>query len=237
MNRMIRIIGGTLLATAACLATATEIKTVEIGTAEIVYDYETTENGVAILTLIGLVAETNNSLRGLRNSDPRRLGKLGQLLYQCRLVVYPSDRTAGAVGAKDPVLISKNYGLFTGVDIALAADERVGVQVQALQIVDTASLFSETLGEQAAQTEVWETVGDGTPVDLRQFNVNLLQQDDLVQASESIDIAIRFPVFQLDKPVNQWTYNFALADFKRAVRRIDEDCAPARLVELIESNG
>ena len=51
---------------------------------------------------------------------------------------------------------------------------------------------------------------------------------------ESIDIAIRFPVFQLEKPVNQWTYNFALADFKQAVRRIDEDCAPARLVDLVE---
>lgn len=237
MKKIVALLGGALLATGTWFASAAEIKTVAIGDAEIVYDYETTESGVAILTLIGLVPETNNSLRGLKNSDPRRLSKLGQLLYQCKLVAYLSDKAAGGAIAKDPVLISKNYGLFTGVDISLDADERVGVQVQALRAVDAASLFSDQLGGQASLAEAWETVGDGVPVELRQFNVNLLQQDDLVQASESIDIAIRFPVFQLDKPVNQWTYNFTLADFKQAVRRIDEDCAPAKLVDLVEQGG
>ncbi len=219
------------------LLMAAEIKTITIGEAEIVYDYETTESGVAILTLIGFVPETNDSLRGLKNSDPRRLGKLGQLMYQCKLVISLSDKSGGGVDAKDPVLVSKNYGLFTGVDVSLAAHERVGIQVQALQAVDDASLFSETLGEKQAQTGVWETLGDGSPIDLKQFNVNLLKADDLIHKSESVDIAIRFPVFQLEKPVRQWTYNFALADFKQAVRRIDEDCVPAKFVELIKQDS
>ena len=236
MNRFIPLLGGTLLVTAAQFAVAAEIQTVEIGAAEIVYDYETTESGVAILTLIGLVPETNNALRGLRNSDPRRLGKLGQLLYQCKLVAYLSDKT-GEVDSGDPVLLSKNYGLFTGVDISLAANQRVGIRVEALRTVDTASLFSETLGERAAPTGTWQTVGDGSPLELRQVNVNLLNEDDLIHASESIDIAIRFPVFQLDEPAREWTYNFALGDFKRAVRRIDEDCAPAKLAELIKRSS
>ncbi len=228
---------GALCAIGAWTAGAAEIRTDAIGAAEIVYDYETTESGAAILTLIGLVAETNNSLRGLKNNDPRRLSKLGQLMYQCKLVVYHSNKPVGVVDAKDPVLISKNYGLFTGVDVSLAADERVGIQVHALHAVDDADLFSDTPGVQATQTGTWETVGDGAPLDLKQFNVNLLNENDLIQSSESIDIAIRFPVFQLDKPVNQWVYNFALADFKQAVRRIDEDCAPARLGELVEQGS
>lgn len=237
MKKLAAIQFAALLATVTCLAAAAEIKTVEIGAAGVVYDYETTETGVAILTLIGFVDETNDSLRGLKNSDPRRLGKLGQLMYQCKLVIYLSDKTAGGVDAKDPVLVSKNYGLFTGVDIALAADERVGIRVQALQAIDDASLFSATLGEKNAPTGFWETLGDGSPIDLKQFNVNLLKENDLIQTSESIDIAIRFPVFQLEKPAHQWTYNFALTDFKRAVQRIDEDCAPAKFVELIKQNS
>ena len=237
MKRFAVLLCGAMFATGAWTADAAEIKTDAIGAAEIVYDYETTESGVAILTLIGLVSETNNSLRGLKNSDPRRLSKLGQLMYQCKLVVYLADKSAGGVDANDPVLISKNFGLFTGVDVSLGADERVGVRVQALQAVDDAALFSDSLGEQANQTGTWETVGDGAPIDLRQFNVNLLSENDLIQSSESIDIAIRFPVFQLEKPVNQWTYNFTLADFKQAVRRIDEDCAPARLSELVEQDS
>ena len=237
MKGLAVLLGGALFAAGTGFADAVEVKTVSIGAAEIVYDYETTESGVAILTLIGIVPEANNSLRGLKNGDPRRLGKLGQLMYQCKLVLYLSDKTPGGVDANDPVLISKNYGLFTGVDISLAADERVGVRVQALQAVDAAAVFSDTLGQQDAPTGVWETVGDGAPLDLKQFNVNLLKENDLIHSSENIEIAIRFPVFQLEKPVNQWVYDFALADFKQAVRRIDEDCAPARLGELVKQNS
>ena len=237
MKSLAVLLCGALSVIGAWAAGAVEIRSDAIGAAEIVYDYETTESGVAILTLIGIVPETNNALRGLKNSDPRRLSKLGQLMYQCKLVVYLADKTAGGVDANDPVLISKNFGLFTGVDVALAADERVGVRVHALRPVDDAALFSDSLGAQAAPAGIWETVGDGAPIDLKQFNVNLLNENDLIQSAESIDIAIRFPVFQLEKPVNQWTYHFALADFKQAVRRIDEDCAPARLVELVEQDS
>ena len=237
MKNLAVLLCGACFATGAWFAGAVEIKTVSIGDAEIIYDYETTESGVAILTLIGIVSETNNSLRGLKNSDPRRLGKLGQLMYQCKLVVYLSDRIPGEVDATEPVLISKNYGLFTGVDISLAADERAGIQVRALRAVDEAALFSDTLGVPAAQTGTWETVGDGAPLDLKRFNVNLLKENDLIHSSENIEIAIRFPVFQLERPVNQWVYDFALEDFRQAVRRIDEDCAPARLGELVKQNS
>ena len=59
----------------------------------------------------------------------------------------------------------------------------------------------------------------------------------MIASSESIDINIRFPVFQMEKPVNQWSYNFNLSDFQRAHRYIDENCTPMRLLELIEPNS
>lgn len=228
---------GWLLATVAVVAVADEIKTIAVGDAEIVYDFQPTETGVAILTLAGLVTENNDTLRGLKNSDPRRLSKLGQLIYQCKLMIYASDGAAGGVAAKAPVLISKNYSLFTGVDQPLANDERVGVQVEVLRVIDDASLFSDSLGKQQTQAGVWETVGDGSTIDLRQFNVNALQEGELIETSESVEIKVRFPVFQLDKPVSQWNYNFSLKDFKQAVRMIDDDCTPAKFTDLIEQRG
>ena len=69
---------------------------------------------------------------------------------------------------------------------------------------------------------------------MRQFDVNLLQQSDLIESSESLDIVVRFPIFQLEKPVREWSYNFDLRDFKQAVRHIDEHCTPTHLAKLIE---
>ena len=231
--KLINTLVSTLLVAAVAQgAIAEEVKNVRIGNAEIAYNYETTETGMAILTLIALVAETNNSLRGLKNTDRQRLGKLGQLIYQCKLMLYKPDSNGGKVGVNDPVLVSKNYSLFTGVDLSLATDERMGIQVQALQAVDDGSLFSPTLGEGGKQKDIWETVGEGEALNLDQFSVNLLKESNIIESAESIDVVVRFPVFQLEKPVRQWSYNFGMSDFKQAVRHTDENCTPARLMEF-----
>jgi hypothetical protein len=212
---------------------ADEVKTLNIGAAEVSYSYQPTDTGVATLTLVALVSETNNSLRGLKNVDQRRLSKLGQLIYQCKLMLYKADKSNPVIDAKDPFLISKNYSLFTGVDLPLAADERIGIHAEALQAVNDASLFTPTLGDGDALKKKWETVGEGSAINLKQFNVNVLHETDLIETAESIDIVARFPIFQLEKPVSQWSYNFNLKDFKQAIQHIDENCTPLKFMELI----
>ena len=213
------------------------IDSVTLGNTEVFRDYRVTDRGSAILTLNAVVTETNNSLRGLKNSDRRRLKNLGQLIYQCKLMLYNPDRGQSAVSAKDPVLISKNYSLFTGVDEPLAPDERVGIQARALPAVDVKSLFAPTFGGKQAAEATWQTLGGNAALNLKQFDINLLGETDLIETSESIDFTIRFPVFQVKKPVNQWNYSFDLKDFKRAQQYIDQNCTPVRLVELINRNG
>ena len=212
---------------------ADEVKTVNIGDAVVVYDYQPAGEGVVTLTLNALVTETNDSLRGLKNSDQRRLSKLGQLIYQCKLLLYKPDKNDLSIDVKAPMLISKNYSLFTGVDLTLAADERVGIQIKALQTIEDESLFSPTLGARDIHKEVWESVGDGSAENLKQLNVNVLKETDVIESAESIDIIVRFPVFQLQKPVNQWSYNFKLKDFKQAVRHADENCTPEKFMTQI----
>ena len=213
---------------------ADDVKTVNIGDAEVFYEYQPTETDVATLTLIAQVSETNDSLRGLKNTDRRRLRKLGQLIYQCKLMLYKSGKSNLIADGKAPVLISKNYSLFTGVDLPLAADERVGIQAAALQAVDVDSLFSPTLGGKGTLKKTWETLGEDSAFNLKQFNVNVLQETDLIETSESVDIIARFPVFQVEKPVSQWIYNFNLQDFKQAIQHIDENCTPVKFRQMIE---
>ena len=213
---------------------ADEVKTENFGAAEVFYDYQPIDAGVATLTLVASISETNNSLRGLKNLDQRRLSKLGQLIYQCKLMLYRSDKEAAAADATDPVLISKNYSLFTGVDLPLAVDERVSIQAEALQIVDEASLFTATFGNGEAHKKKWETLDGNSAVNLKQFNVNMLNGNDLIETSESVDIVARFPIFQTEKPVSQWSYNFNLKDFKHAIRHIDENCTSIKLMELMQ---
>ena len=216
---------------------ADRIDSLALGNTEVFRDYQLTDRGTAILTLNAVVTETNNSLRGLKNSDRRRLQNLGQLIYQCKLMLYNPDRDQSTVTAKDPVLISKNYSLFTGVDLPLAADERVGIQARALPAVDAGSLFTPTLGGEQASEASWDTLGENAVLNLKQFDVNLLGESGLIEGSESIDFTIRFPVFQVKKPVNQWSYSFDLKDFRRAQRYIDQNCTPVKLVDLIKLNG
>ena len=228
------LIAALIALTFSSVAAAAEVKTAAFGDAEVVYNYETTETGVAILTLIALVTETNNSLRGLKNTDQRRLSKLGQLIYQCKLMFYKPANSEPAIDANDPILTSKNYSLYTGVHLPLTANERVGIQAQALQTVDDDSLFSPTLGDSDTHKRMWETVGEGSAINLKQINLNFLKEIDLIAASESIDIFVRFPVLQLEKPVSQWNYAFNLKDFKQAIQHIDENCTQVKLMELIK---
>lgn len=232
MKLITTLLSTLLVLTISSVFAADEVSTVNIGNAEVSYNYHLTDTGVAILALIALVPETNNSLRGLKNTDPRRLGKLGQLIYQCKLMLYKPDKSNRGVGAKDPVLISKSYSLFTGVNLQLAADERVGIQAQVLQAVDDDSLFTTSLGEKGMHKRIWETLGEDTAINLKQFNINVLDETDLIETSENIDIVVRFPVFQLEQPVSQWSYNFDLKDFKQAIRHVDENCTSVRLVQL-----
>ncbi len=232
MKLITTLLSTLLVMTISSAFAADEVSTVNIGSAEVSYNYQLTDTGVAILALIALVPETNNSLRGLKNTDRRRLGKLGQLIYQCKLMLYKPDKSNRSVDAKDPVLISKNFSLFTGVNLQLAPAERVGIQAQLLQAVDDDSLFTTSLGERGMHQRMWETLGETTAINLKQFNINVLNATDIIETSESIDIVVRFPVFQLEQPVSQWSYNFNLKDFKQAIRHVDENCTSVRLVEL-----
>ncbi len=222
-----------IILTISSVFAADEVKTVSIGDADVFYNFQPIESGGAILTLNALISETNNSLRGLKNTDQRRLSKLGQLIYQCKLMLYKVDKGSPTVDAKDLVLISKNYSLFTGVDLPLAANQRVAIQVDALQIVDEVSLFGPTLGSKDTPKKMWGTLGKDSGINLKQINVNILNQPKLIEASESVDITARFPVFQVEKPVSQWSYNFKLKDFKQAIHHIDENCTPIKFLELI----
>ena len=89
-------VGGSILcclfAALSFAVRADEVKTVDFGAASVVYDYQVSREGVATLSLNALVSETNDSLRGLKNSEPRRLAKLGQLIYQCKLLLYEADK-------------------------------------------------------------------------------------------------------------------------------------------------
>ena len=226
------------------IAGAEEVKTVEFGAATVIYDYRPAREGVATLSLNALEHETNNSLRGLRNSDRRRLGKLGQLIYQCKLLLYTPQDPGQQPAAETPMLVSRNYSLFTGVEQTLAAEvvdleahHRPVRAVRSLQAVDGDSLFTPTLGGGNVQREVWENVGDGSAIDLVQVNVNALLEADLIDAADNIDIILRFPIFQLQKPVREWSYNFDLRYFATAVRHVDENCTPSRLRALIDLNS
>jgi len=227
------VIAALLVLTTSLEATADEVKTVSIGATEVSYNYEPSAAEVTTLTLVALISETNNSLRGLKNLDQRRLSKLGQLIYQCKLMLYKADKGDRSFDVKGPILISKNYNLFTGVDLPLAADERVGIQAEALQTVDEESLFTATLGGGDTLKKVSGTQARGSVANLKQFNVSVLTETDLIETSESIDIDVRFPIFQFKKPVSQWSYNFRLEDFKQAIQHIDENCTPIKLIELI----
>jgi len=213
---------------------ADDIKTVPIGNVTVSSEYQITRSGVAVMTLAARLPEVNDSLRGLKNSDQRRLSKLGQLVYQCKLMLYKSDADTGAFDTDDPNLISRNYSLFTGVDLSLATDERIGIRVDALQAIDDNKLFTATLGKRDTLKQQWETIGEDTAINLRQFDLNILNDANLIQTSESIEVTARFPVFQLEKPVSQWRYNFNLKDFKRAITHIEENCTAKRFIALLE---
>ena len=231
------LISGFFVLTIAFIAAADEIKTVNIGDAVVVYNYQSVGDNGVTLTLNALVTENNDSLRGLKNTDQRRLRKLGELIYQCKLLLYKSNKDNRIVDLNAPILISRNYSLFTGVDLSLTANERVGIQAQTLQTVNEDSLFTPTLGEKNIHKKTWGNMGEGVAINLKQLNVNVLTEGDVIKTAENLDIIVRFPIFQLEKPVQQWSYNFNLKDFKQAVRHADENCTTAKFMELINQTA
>ena len=60
---------------------------------------------------------------------------------------------------------------------------------------------------------------------------------DVINISDSIDIILRFPIFQMQESVHQWSYNFNLVDFRQAVRHVDENCTLETLAGLIDRNS
>ena len=233
MKLISTLVTGFFVLTLSFAALADEIKIVNFGDAMVVYDYQPAGEEAVTLTLSALVAETNDSLRGLKNTDRRRLAKLGELIYQCKILLYKSAKGNPVVDLGSPILISQNYSLFTGVDLPLAVDERVGIQAQTLQSVDVDSLFGPTLGGQDIHKNFWEDLDAGTATNLRQVNVNVLSENDAISGAENIDIMIRFPVYQVEKPVSQWSYNFNLKNFRRAVQHANENCTPDRFIALL----
>ena len=236
MKSILNLVSAGIVLTVSQWSAADEVRSVDFGAASVIYDYQSAREGVATLSLNAVITETNDSLRGLKNTDPRRLGKLGQLIYQCKLLLY-SPESGGDSTADTPMLISRNYSLYTGVDLRLAAGQRLGIRVRALQQVDSDSLFAPTLGGDDPQQEVWENVGDGAAIDLLQVNVDALLESDIITIADNIDILLRFPIFQVEQPVQQWSYNFDLGDFNKAVRHADDNCTPKRLAELVEANS
>ena len=237
MKPIVTPICGIILLTLSQWASADEVRSVDFGAATVVYDYQPAREGVATLSLNAVITETNNSLRGLKNSDPRRLGKLGQLIYQCKLLLYRPQSDADNASAVVPMLISRNFSLYTGVDLRLAEGERLGIRVRSLQSVDSASLFTPALGGGDLQQEIWENIGDGAAIELTQVNVNGLLENDILGNADNIDILLRFPIFQVQQPVHQWSYNFDLGDFKKAVAHADDNCKPERLAELVDTDS
>jgi len=237
MKPIITLVCSCIVLTISQWAMSDEVKSVGFGAASVIYDYQPAREGVATLSLNAVITETNDSLRGLKNTDPRRLARLGQLIYQCKLLLYRPQGGSGDSSTSVPMLISRNYSLYTGIEIRLAAGERLGIRVRSLRAVDSESLFTPTLGGGDPQQEVWEDVGDGAAIDLTQVNVNALLENDIVGSADNIDIVLRFPIFQVARPVHQWTYNFKLEDFRRAVEHADENCTPERLADLIEANS
>ena len=214
-----------------------EYKTVKIGDSEVVFNYRPMEEGVATLTVTSLIYENNDTLRGIKNTDQRRLRKLGQLFYQCKLLLYKPDQSESVVSPKDPILISKNYSLITDVDLKLSDHERAGIQVKSLQVVDDESLFTPTLGPRDIEKEVQVYLGGDYPVNMNRLSLNILQETDLLKTAESVVINVRFPVFQMEQPAHEWSYSFNVKDFNQAIKYNDDNCTPARFMEFINING
>ena len=60
---------------------------------------------------------------------------------------------------------------------------------------------------------------------------------DVIDGAENIEIVLRFPIFQVQKSVHQWSYSFNLKDFKQAVRHADENCTPETFAEMMKKEG
>ena len=212
---------------------AQEVKTLRFGTTEVSVGYETTKYGSTIFTMIAQLPETNDLRRGLKNTDQRRLSKLGQLVYQCKLLVPSADMDSSSLTANNPALTARNFSLYTGVDLLIGEAQQVGIQAKSLQVPGANSLFNVRLDKVVPQQTRWETVGEGNALNLKQFDLGSVIESDLIESSESVEITARFPIFQMEEPANEWRYHFDLVEFKKAVGYIDENCKASAFSDLL----
>lgn len=237
MNRLFKTLLIMLAALAPAPLVAQQLMTERFGEAEVVYGYQPLKAGAATLTLTAIVNENNDALRGLRNSDQRRLSRLGQLIYQCKLLVNKPKQTDTVISSKDPILLSRNYSLVTGVDLALSEQDSVAVEIHVIPQIKDKRLFGRSMGGSHG-SEVLETrVGQGRSLNMRRIDLDVLDESGLMASAESVDISVRFPAFQLQRPVHQWRYSFNMRDFGRAVQYADANCTIERLMELANEPG
>lgn len=234
MNITANIIIGFICVSVSVTASAAEYKTLMIGNSEVVYDFMPLDKGIASLTMTATLSENNDSFRNTKNNDLRRLSKLGQLIYQCKLMLYQADQVKGINSSAAPILVSKYYSLLTNVDLQLNPNESVGIDVHALDIYDNNSLFTPTLGSQQNISFFRDSLEKGQSTNLKRLNLDVLTQKDIMGSAESVYIDIRFPIFQLNKAVNQWSYSFNVLDFKKAIRYIDDNCSHQKIMDLIK---
>ncbi len=237
MNLVHLLISSLITVTFSADVAAEGTKTLRFGATEVSFDHQKNKSGSTIFTLIAQIPETNDSLRGLKNTDQRRLSKLGQLVYQCKLLVEAADAGDNGIEDKTPALTSRSYSLFTGVDLPLGVDQRIGIKVNALQAINETSLFNVGLGDIDTLKTQWQTLGEGTSLNLEQFDLGLLNESDLFETSKSVEITARFPIFQMAEPVTEWRYHFELTDFRQAVRYIDENCTPSGFRALMKGEA
>ena len=214
---------------------ANQYKSLTFGAAEVIYDFKPLEKDFATLTITASINENNDSYRNTKNSDLRRLGKLGQLIYQCKLLLYQTDPVVRQDSKETPLVISKYFSLLTNVDQRLPEDHSVGIDVHTLAAFDSASLFSPSFGTPQQDNNFSDTVKQGSIRNLKRINLDVLSQKDQLKDVESLYLDIRFPVFQLNQPVNQWSYSFNIQEFQKAISHTDEHCSLETILGLIQS--
>lgn len=212
---------------------ADEFKTLAIGNAEVVYDFQPLEKGSATLTITASITENNDLYRNKKNKDSRRLSKLGQLIYQCKIMLYQPVQVEMVSSPDTPILISSNYSLLTNVNFQLNTNDSVGINVYTLDVIDEKSLFTPTLGNSRHKNFFRDRIKIESVTNIERLNLDIFSKYNILKNAESVYIDIRFPIFQLNKTVNEWGYSFNVLDFKKAIQHTNENCSQKNIMNLM----
>lgn len=211
------------------------IKSTNIGEVEITYSYEPLDEGRVSFSITSVLDEYDSPFRSILNKDQRRLSKIGQLIYQCKLMLYNTGVSQVITNDTDSVLVSRYFALLTNVDMELGKKDIVGVHVYAAdEIAGKKNRPSPTVGIQEYLSADQGLIGQARALNLKKLNIDSLIQADIIGKADILNIDLRFPVFQLKKPVKKWTYEFELKNFKKAITHTDEQCTPQNLMGLID---